>query len=266
MAEMKDIDVLVQITNHLEALQQQVGDFSKELRDVKSELSLVKSAIMTLEQREEWGLHPPPEQSRPSIVDRLGPPVNQSSSSSSESLQLAKSFGKIEKFTGASRDLTKNFVISIRLRLTSLPNVSIAQKITFVASHLNKTALDWFSNTVLIPDRKFATFEDFISLFSATFGVDEVITEESACEELRALKQTGSCSAYATKFLRLISYTRHNDYTQVDMFKAGLKPHILAHLSHSKQIMDLTKLIRECMLYDDREFAIRKRTATASPY
>ncbi|KAJ3075260.1 hypothetical protein HDU98_008730 [Podochytrium sp. JEL0797] len=169
--------------------------------------------------------------------------INQSSSSSSESLQLTKSFGKIEKFTGDCRDLTKNFVISICLHLTSLPNVSIAQKITFVSSHLNKTALDWFSNTVLIPDCKFATFEDFISLFSATFSMDEVIMEESTCK--CALKQTGSCSAYTTKFLCLISYTCHNDYMQVDMFKSGLKPHILAHLSHSKQIMDLTKLILE---------------------
>jgi hypothetical protein len=97
----------------------------------------------------------------------------------------------------------------------------------------------------------FDSFADFKKFFLDRFGKNEALTKQIADNALQLLHQQYSVHPYATEFRCLVVYTRHELYSQLLMFKHGLKKPVKLYLLALPNLpKTLSKLIRITVSYD----------------
>ena len=102
------------------------------------------------------------------------------------------------------------------------------------------------------------TFSSFAQELKRVFGdLEEVATTERT---LTTLKQIGSTSAYASKFMRICSLVEWNDLTLWYQFCSGLKDEIEVELCKLNRPEALAKLMRVAIQIDNqmREQLLKK--------
>jgi hypothetical protein len=190
----------------------------------------------------------------PATTNNVKPPI-------SERLSVPNNLkaNRPKPFSGI-RSETEDFIFQCDANFESCNGpVSAKHKQNFFASYLVGDALKWFQNTVRKGQVEFVSYEAFLEVFKGAFGIDEVITEECAVTSISTLTQTGSCSTYSNQFVKYSSHTQHNEYSKMQLYKLGLKPEVRHHLNHSPPAKTLADLMRQCILFDDREFALTAR-------
>jgi hypothetical protein len=202
----------------------------------------------------------------PDTVETAGPkkPIGDRLGGKIPSSHDAIKVNKPKAFSG-QRSEAEDFVFQCKLNFDALAvEPSERNKMTFFASYLSGDALHWYRNVVIRNRQTFATYTDLLDVFMAHFGQDEIITEEVAVEKLAKLTQIGSCQTYSNQFTHFSSRTQHNQYTLRKMYLLGLKEHIRAHLNNGPEHNTLATLMRACILYDDRQYALQRRRS--GPY
>jgi hypothetical protein len=157
-------------------------------------------------------------------------------------------------FTGKNRREALEFMSRCELNLdTSASLFSNNHKIQYVVSFLVEDARQWYYSMVQKQDKVFDSFVEFKTFFLERFGENEALTEQIAENALQLLRQKYSVHSYSTEFCRLIVYTRHAPYTQMTMFKNGLKrPIKLYLLALPIQPKTLSELIQVAVSYDEQ--------------
>jgi hypothetical protein len=82
----------------------------------------------------------------------------------------------------------------------------------------------WYYAVKTHDESLLSNFDSFLSAFRSQFADPNY--GRTALRQLKALRQTGSCASYATKFRSLLSHVSFSDQTKLDQFKEGLKPSI----------------------------------------
>jgi hypothetical protein len=217
----------------------------QDLRELMRDMATIKNFIITLSNERK----PVPLASSDGvhISQRLSPGLKAN---------------KPKPFTGV-RSEAEDFVFQCGLNFNNFEStggvISAQQKQTFFASYLLGDALKWYQNSIKKGQLEFASYEEFVEFFTAAFGVDDAISEESAIAALSKLIQTGPCSTYSNLFLKYASHTQHNEYSKMQLYKLGLKSEVRSHLNHGPPAKTLSELMRQCILFDDREYALTQR-------
>jgi hypothetical protein len=257
--------MLHDLQNHVQNMNEKFDNVSSLVSSIVERIPtniLLPAEATTPSGRKSVSFHPDtvePAVPKTSIGDRLGgkAPITPASHTSIK-------VNKPKPFSG-QRSEAEDFVFQCQLNFDAMAvEPSERNKMTFFASYLASDALHWYRNVVIRNRQTFATYFDLLAVFLAHFGQDEIITEEVAIEKLAKLTQTGSCQTYSNQFTHFSSRTQHNEYTLKKMYLLGLKEPIRAHLNNGPEHPTLAALMRACILFDDRQFALQRRRS--APY
>ena len=174
-----------------------------------------------------------------------------------------------KEFHGA-RDETSSFLAQCELVFRANPALynDDQVRVIYMVSYLRGDAFKWYESAILRPNLNNIAYEQFKTLFKATFGEDTNVQIDKAYADLRRCQQTKSCQAYSTRFLQLASRVDANKSTKMNFYREGLKAEVKLHLIGLRPApATLAELIQAAVQYDDAYHRIKSagyRPATTS--
>lgn len=124
----------------------------------------------------------------------------------------------------------------------------------YLSLYLGESAIAWYNAITVSPERKYLLddFEALLSDFEAHFLNVNLVRK--AHRDLENLRQTGSVSAYASRFREILVYLNLSEETKIEQFYSGLKDPIKDNLSGQMSIPteSLDNYIEYCIRIDDR--------------
>ena len=189
--------------------------------------------------------------------------------STTQVLTPAPSAGKIKvnkpkEFHGDNREETTSFLAQCQLVFTSDPSnfADHNLRINYAVSYLRGNAFKWYEAAIFKVKRSFTSFDEFETLFLATFGHDTATNQDKAYADLQRLIQNRSVQSFATKFIQLSACVMIDDSSKIHLFKNGLKSEIKLHLIGLRpQPTTLSEIMQAAIEYDDALFSLTKGTA-----
>jgi hypothetical protein len=112
---------------------------------------------------------------------------------------------------------------AVKLSRTTLPTES--DKAMYLASYLgNGSPMSWYTALKLTSPHLLDNFPLFVQNFRDHFGDSDL--EGTSLRKIEALKQTGACATYASRFKELLVHVDFSESTKINKFKEGLKPEV----------------------------------------
>lgn len=175
---------------------------------------------------------------------------------------------KPSEFRGG-QDNFKNFKTQLALWFGTYPQQynSDKSKIKFAAGYLRGAAFDWLEPFVNQSNGEveFATYSEFLSGLEAGFADPD--SQATAEREIKGLKQTGSCSAYYSRFTALTSQLGWaQDSVKIMFFRDGLKPSIRAMLLGRDVPRNISDFAALCIKLDNEIHAWTRETKSHPTY
>ncbi|KAF4221871.1 hypothetical protein CNMCM6457_001567 [Aspergillus fumigatiaffinis] len=174
---------------------------------------------------------------------------------------------KAEPFDGTQSQL-QGFLTQMNMHLDAnkakLPGQ--ADKVIFIATHLQGQAWNWFKPYIqeyyekqpdewsTITRNIFTSYAGFRRYLEQTFG--DIDAEATAERRLKQLRQTTLASTYFSEFYQLISNVDWNEKAYISTAISGLKDHVRDELARMEQLERLNQLA-EIAVTDDSEDSIK---------
>jgi hypothetical protein len=141
-------------------------------------------------------------------------------------------------------------------------------KLAFVFNLLQGDAYQWVKPALLATDKEkpawVQTWKDFKVEFFKYFADSDV--KEVARQNLKALKQTGSASTYATEFKKYALYLECTDETLRQWFFDGLKIRVQDRLLSPQRFTTYTELVDSAIEWDNLLHQRSKAVPTSRNY
>ena len=227
----------------LQAMAATVNDLNNYRATTESQLQAIMAAIQGLQVN-------PPNPPAPSPQITNTPPVTTSTMTSHH---REPKMNNPAHFDGKRSELS-DFLTQLRMIFRAQPSKFSTEdsKVMFAASFLRGTAFRWIQPQLEKDPLPYelSTFSSFAQELKRVFGdPEEVATAERT---LTTLKQIGSASAYASKFMRISSSVEWNDSALRYQFYSGLKDIIKDELCKLDRPESLAKLMEIAIRIDNR--------------
>ena len=172
----------------------------------------------------------------------------------------------VDTFSGTDKTLTRGWLDQLEIFFSLQPYryATPKNKIDYAASRLRGDALAWFSPFVAQPASGLRN--DYSAFTSQLLNIfadkNEVFNKQN---ELRRLRQTGSCAAYSGKFNHLSRLLGWNEPALIAQFYEGLKDSIKSSLANrsDKVPTTLEEYMALCGTIDDQQDAFAREQRAA---
>jgi Ty3 transposon capsid-like protein/Zinc knuckle len=182
--------------------------------------------------------------------------------------------GTIEKFDGDRKKL-RNFLTDVRVHQALERVLNEKDKTMFAVTHLTGNPRAYFEPFVREYSEKpeedwgpitrgiFNNYRNFEKLIESAFGNVDMAKE--AAQKIVELRQEGSATKHATRFLHLKSHLDWDENAMMQLFEQSLKPEIRRGLLYAASSDSLLSLIDKAVKIDNAEYEIRKRRTGQGP-